>query len=531
MNCEQYLEQAFRRSKEISDGPAADSVSDHLLSCQDCLEASPVLKQFHQLESVPTPLSFLDDVLSKLEHNKTTIKCLDCEHAEEDLSAFLDGELSEEREEEIILHLANCDDCTLALSELKGLSGVLGRSYAKPMPIPADFAAMVTRAAFADQEDKAPAPIVSAEDLSSSSGQPMRIGPRPPFKAWLSAAAAVLITATIGVVMLNDETKSQKAGDMARVNTAPKSSGSTESILKMAAEQDKLFKESETPKPAMKMLPKKPEAFEPKAEARTLNEKTVADAGAAYRKQQPTPSSDYDDSEAPSVVYALSALNTEQARVDISLLVSKYNTLWENNGDKEVWELELPESEARDLVSRIKDKSNLQLAVLDLQAGAVDFFDLRRNDRGEGGKVYDPEADLENMKKDKNAAKTRSKRRGRPETKDAKPKAAPGFGRSNQGNVGKGNASSLNGIDTVVLKSGWNLSGTILEEGKDSLTMLTAGRKVNVRRSEIARLTRNARDGRFRNPAQQTKLYRIRLVLTTGDDKKKRLRKKSEKKK
>ncbi|MDF1664000.1 MAG: zf-HC2 domain-containing protein, partial [Planctomycetota bacterium] len=209
MNCEQYLEQAFRRSAETGAGAQADSISEHLLTCQDCLQASPVLKQFHQHEAIQTPLRFLEDILSKVEQNKTTIECLDCEHAEEELSAFIDGELSDEREEQIIIHLADCDECTLALSELKGLSGTLGRSYAQSMPIPADFAAMVTRAAFSDEKADSVGPVLTGNAPSNSSVQPMKIGPRPPFKAWLSAAAAVLVTASLGIVMLNNNSNPQ----------------------------------------------------------------------------------------------------------------------------------------------------------------------------------------------------------------------------------------------------------------------------------------------------------------------------------
>lgn len=534
MNCEQYLEQAFRRSPEKGSGSTADSVSDHLLSCQDCLQASPVLKQFHQFQEVKTPLRFLEGILAKLEHNKTTIKCLDCEHAEEDLSAFLDGELSDEREEEVILHLADCNECTQALSELKGLSGTLLRSYAKPMPIPTDFAAMVTQAAFADEKAPVVAPVLTP---STAPTQPMRIGPRPKFKAWLSAAAALLVTASISIVMLNNNSNPLLQSEMAKADAprdkaAAKTTASAESVLKFAAEQDKAIKELGLRKLDKEAVAKKPTATPGYKAKNTADAKADSGRGNAFGRGQTfgggkdAPPKEAEDLAELGAVFTLSAANVDQARVDISLLVSQYSTLWESNGANETWELELSEAEANVLLTKLQRQSNLQLAQVDRQSRFFDFAKSAEDRDGQKGKdtIVNPAQDVENMEKSK-------KRRNEPKKPAAKVMGAPKIDPALEAKKGvKQEEESLKGVDTVVLRSGWNLSGTILEEGKNSLTMLSAGRKVNVRREDIARLSRASR-GRLGNAHNaERQVFRIRLVLSTPREKM-RMKRKTEKKK
>ncbi|MDF1665406.1 MAG: hypothetical protein P1V97_26830, partial [Planctomycetota bacterium] len=306
---------------------------------------------------------------------------------------------------------------------------------------------------------------------------------------------------------------------------------STESVLKLAAEKTQILKELEEKKDAFKVLAKKPSQ-------NTFTAKTNADGkqdaafGQAAGRGDTAPERDLEDASEAGAVLMLSAANVEQARVDISLLVSQYSTLWENNGLNETWELELSLSEVEKLVSKLKGQSNIQLALVDRRSELLDFARLREDPDAQKAKdtIVDPAKDVEKMQGNKREPERKRKKGARPKKAAAKsPGAANPAPVSKAPNGVKREAGALQGVDTIVLRSGWNLSGTILEEGKDSLTMLSAGQKVNVKRRDIARLTRNSR--RLNSPADKpTQVYRIRLVLTTPSEKS-RMKRKIEKKK
>ena len=57
-----------------------------------------------------------------------------CEAYDEDLSALLDGELSEERETEVRAHAASCPRCARRLDALRSVDGLLASAPAPPVP-------------------------------------------------------------------------------------------------------------------------------------------------------------------------------------------------------------------------------------------------------------------------------------------------------------------------------------------------------------------------------------------------------------
>lgn len=57
-----------------------------------------------------------------------------CEAYDEDLSALLDGELSEERETEVRGHAASCPRCARRLDALRSVDGLLASAPAPPVP-------------------------------------------------------------------------------------------------------------------------------------------------------------------------------------------------------------------------------------------------------------------------------------------------------------------------------------------------------------------------------------------------------------
>jgi mycothiol system anti-sigma-R factor len=57
-----------------------------------------------------------------------------CEAYDEELSALLDGELSEERETEVRTHTASCPHCTRRLDALRGVDRLLASAPAPPVP-------------------------------------------------------------------------------------------------------------------------------------------------------------------------------------------------------------------------------------------------------------------------------------------------------------------------------------------------------------------------------------------------------------
>ena len=52
-----------------------------------------------------------------------------CEHIGEQLSGFLDGELSQQESQRISVHLSQCDSCSQTYEQLKQIQGAVSQTY------------------------------------------------------------------------------------------------------------------------------------------------------------------------------------------------------------------------------------------------------------------------------------------------------------------------------------------------------------------------------------------------------------------
>ncbi len=105
-------------------------------------------------------------------------------HLGELLSAYLDGELTGDEEERVVLHL---DGCGLCRDELLELDAARGAVRSLPVLEPAGFVDKITR-----EMPAVPVPITAAADRRRSRMRPT---------AWAAAAAAALVLAVGGVGM------------------------------------------------------------------------------------------------------------------------------------------------------------------------------------------------------------------------------------------------------------------------------------------------------------------------------------------
>ncbi len=105
-------------------------------------------------------------------------------HLGELLSAYLDGEVTGDEEERVVLHLDGCPACRDELLDLDA-----ARTAVRSLPVlePAGFADKITR----EQPVVAP-PVEAARARRRSRARPM---------AWAAAAAAALVLAVGGVGM------------------------------------------------------------------------------------------------------------------------------------------------------------------------------------------------------------------------------------------------------------------------------------------------------------------------------------------
>ena len=118
----------------------------------------------------------------------------DCPQIEEELDAYLDMELDDQRAEAIEQHLALCGDCSRRLEELSALVSKL-QALPEP-PLPRDFGDLVEARIKATEQAQEIAPAEVAAPTPTGTARVLRF-PRP-----LLAAAAALALVVIGATFL-----------------------------------------------------------------------------------------------------------------------------------------------------------------------------------------------------------------------------------------------------------------------------------------------------------------------------------------
>lgn len=246
-----------------------------------------------------TPLTarpgFCQGILDRLP--ESSIEPEPCETIEAELSAFLDQELEDSRADDIILHLAACNDCTRELGSIRSLTGLLGRTLS--LTAPQGFALEVFGRLDAESESKSQAKEAPKSSGKAGGGQaparePIRIPPARRLRAplWLGAAAAAVLVAAVGVglaprgSLAPDQVATRGAARELEAKSAPGSSfdeatGEPPSALQRAGESAK------TPPPGYGNRGFKVPAAAPQAEAvQELAEDSKDLEGAEQGQQQ-----------------------------------------------------------------------------------------------------------------------------------------------------------------------------------------------------------------------------------------------------
>jgi anti-sigma factor RsiW len=161
------------RASEPRGEAFATYLNTYLMVCMEAPVESQALRAFQEAFRLSAPAGFCEAVLEKI---STQAPCPieACEDIEVELSAYVDGELSPKREEQVIVHLAGCSPCMRELSELKTLAQAMPRARLKVGPAPADFAARVVAEAFS-------APVEVVEDAAKAVDAPTARAPGPRF--------------------------------------------------------------------------------------------------------------------------------------------------------------------------------------------------------------------------------------------------------------------------------------------------------------------------------------------------------------
>jgi hypothetical protein len=536
MNCHEYLDQALRRTPRFGSPSSADSLSEHLLACSDCLSASPAISKFHTMQSLTAPSHFSQDILAKISGDYVPVEVLECEENELELSAFLDGELPSQREEQVILHLANCNDCTLVLSDLKGLSGVLGRSFQDTLPAPADFAAQVTMAAFdeptgAQNKPLFVSPRASAPQSMSKGPQPLQINPGRRWSVWLSTAAAVLVTGLLSFQFMSPEPSGKDVGAMTKANVShgPATEGMAAKAPVNAASSVAADKNDAWEGAAEPFLKSKRKKVGLVVLRKELEKKLTA------AKVDPELEFALDTRQSLDSLVCFSALDMDQGRESVLRLVQPYQSVWKQDNDSESWDLELTKKQLVVLLVDLAQQPNMRLAYR--QDGQNGAFAAERALSGGGidaeskvktkDKEYNPADDVARLQAEAKAEGTkRADRARKPEKKKApaakatpkpivvvtpvKPEAT--------GKLELGRA--VQRVDHVVLESGWTLTGQILAENEKRIVMNSANRKIEIARTQIRTITRSLDRGlRDEAPGAREELCRVRLLLKRPGEK------------
>lgn len=133
---------------------------------------------------------------------------MNCQASRSLIPSYLDGELSEAQAAPLRQHLMDCSACRRATQGQKGLGRWFQTEPASDLAVPPDFAARVTRLAFAGAapSSDAPAPLEP---------RPMEERRLQPMVLWMTtaAAAALLVVSALLAQLPRGEGTQLRAGD------------------------------------------------------------------------------------------------------------------------------------------------------------------------------------------------------------------------------------------------------------------------------------------------------------------------------
>lgn len=136
-SCEKYRIELSALLDEQLDKQLKSEVEGHLSSCTDCSQEMETLKSLCQLmarEMEPDNVE-MPDLWAKMKDQVPTV----CQVMDEDLSAYLDGELPAPAQEGVNAHLKECPDCLAKFKTLNSTNQFISKGLELPAEINVDL--------------------------------------------------------------------------------------------------------------------------------------------------------------------------------------------------------------------------------------------------------------------------------------------------------------------------------------------------------------------------------------------------------
>ncbi len=130
--CEKYRMELSALLDEQLDKQLKSEVEEHLSGCTDCSQEMETLKSLCQLigrEMEPDNVE-MPDLWAKMKDQVPTV----CQVMDEDLSAYLDGELEATQCEAIEAHCQTCPSCAAVVHGLRETIGLCRGAVAAELP-------------------------------------------------------------------------------------------------------------------------------------------------------------------------------------------------------------------------------------------------------------------------------------------------------------------------------------------------------------------------------------------------------------
>lgn len=136
-SCEQYRLELSALLDEQLDKQMTAEVEGHLAECADCTQEMDTLKSLCQLMSGQFKSDELEmpDLWAKMKDQVPTV----CEVMDEDLSAYLDGELPVTAQEGVNVHLKECEPCLLKFKALNSTNQIISKGLELPQAVKVDL--------------------------------------------------------------------------------------------------------------------------------------------------------------------------------------------------------------------------------------------------------------------------------------------------------------------------------------------------------------------------------------------------------
>lgn len=135
--CEKYRLELSALLDEQLDKQLKTEVEGHLSGCSDCTQEMETLKKLCQFMAQELQSDSVDvpDIWSKIKDQVPTV----CQVMDEDLSAYLDGELPAPAQEGVNAHLKDCPDCLAKFKTLNTTNQVISKALELPADVKVDL--------------------------------------------------------------------------------------------------------------------------------------------------------------------------------------------------------------------------------------------------------------------------------------------------------------------------------------------------------------------------------------------------------